>query len=257
MDLFKQITLQTPESVELEFTLAGIGNRTYALLIDWLILGGISILILATFALFIFAFALSLEETLGLWLYAIQALIIFALSVGYFAFFETLWQGQTPGKRWLKIRVIREDGRPIGLQQATLRSLLLPIDQIFFLGALFILLGKQEKRIGDWVAGTVVIQEEQPISKSMITISQQAEILAQKLKLESNISQLLHQDFALIRDYLQRREGMILSARHEVGRKLAYQIKDKIQLTEIPEQVTANVFLEAVYLAYQEPSSEI
>ncbi|MGK7946414.1 MAG: hypothetical protein AB4058_18290, partial [Microcystaceae cyanobacterium] len=58
-----------------------------------------------------------------------------------------------------------------------------------------------------------------------------------------------------IRDYLQRREGMILEARHEVARKLAYQIKDMIHLIEIPEDTTANLFLEAVYLAYQQQSS--
>jgi uncharacterized RDD family membrane protein YckC len=255
MDFFNRITLQTPESVELEFTLAGIGNRAYALLIDWLILGSLSIILLVGLAFVLFLLAISNDNSLGLWLYAIQALIIFAISVGYFAFFETLWQGQTPGKRWVKIRVIRDDGRPIGLQQATLRSLILPIDQIFFIGAFFIILGKKEKRIGDWVAGTLVVQEEHPVSTKNLRLSEEVQGLVNQLKEEADISQLLPEDFAVIRDYLQRREGMILSARHEVARKLAYQVKDMIQLTQIPEGITASLFLEAVYLAYQQQSS--
>ncbi|MGK7946757.1 MAG: RDD family protein, partial [Microcystaceae cyanobacterium] len=236
MDFFNRITLQTPESVELEFTLAGIGNRAYALLIDFLILGVLYTVVLIGFALALRLFTI---PSLGLWLYAIQALIIFTLSVGYFAFFETLWQGQTPGKRWVKIRVIRDDGRPIGLPQATLRSLLLSMDLIFLIGAFFIILGKKEKRIGDWVGGTLVVQEERPVSEQNLQLSQEAEGLANQLTQEADISQLLPQDYAVIRDYLQRREGMILEARHEVARKLAYQIKDMIHLIEIPEDTTA------------------
>ncbi|MGK7930486.1 MAG: RDD family protein [Microcystaceae cyanobacterium] len=257
MDFFNRITLQTPESVELEFTLAGIGNRAYALLIDGLILGGVSIVILIVFAVSWVSLDLSKDDSFGLWLYAIQALIVFAISIGYFAFFETLWQGQTPGKRRVKIRVIRDDGRPIGLQQATLRSLILPIDQILFMGAFFIMLGKKEKRIGDWVAGTLVVQEERPTLVKNLQLSQEAQGLAERLKQEAAIAQLLPEDFAVIRDYLQRREGMILSARHEVARKLAYQIKDMIQLANIPDGVTASLFLEAVYLAYQQQSSSM
>ena len=48
----------------------------------------------------------------------------FSGYVGYFAFFEWIWNGQTPGKRWLKLRVIREDGRPITFFEAAVRNLL-------------------------------------------------------------------------------------------------------------------------------------
>ena len=79
--------------------------------------------------------------------------------MGYFVLCETLWQGETPGKRFVKIRVIQDNGRPITLQQATLRALFRPVDDLFFLGLLFVILGKREKRIGDWLAGTLIIQE--------------------------------------------------------------------------------------------------
>ena len=115
MRLFNRYTLHTPESVELEFTLAGIGNRAYALLIDYIILG----LILIVFLVGVLIFNSGLQtiqilvgstDRLELWLIAVQALIGFFIYVGYFVFYETVWSGQTPGKRYVKIRVIRDDG---------------------------------------------------------------------------------------------------------------------------------------------------
>jgi uncharacterized RDD family membrane protein YckC len=152
MRFFNRVTLQTPESVELEFTLAGIGNRAYALLIDYVVLGLILIGFLVFWSIFSIQLYGAIEEWIGnndqlaLWLIAIPILVSFFIYVGYFVFFEALWQGQTPGKRYVKIRVIRDDGRPIGLQQSTLRALLRPIDDTFFIGLFLIILNRQEKR---------------------------------------------------------------------------------------------------------------
>lgn len=261
MRFFNRVTLQTPESVELEFTLAGIGNRAYALLIDYLVWGLLLIGFFLTWAIFSSQLLEFLENLVGtsrqieLWLIAIQLLITFFIYVGYFVVFETLWQGQTPGKRFTKIRVICDDGKPIRLQQSTLRSLLRPIDDIFFLGVFFIVLGKREKRLGDLVAGTLVIQEEQPVSSSNIPVSKEAEALATQLLIDADFSGMLPEDFAVIREYLQRRAAMIPAARAELSRQLAHQSKDVIALEKVPKGVTANQFLEAVYLAYQRQSS--
>lgn len=261
MRFFNRVTLQTPESVELEFTLAGIGNRAYALLIDYLVWGVLLIGFFITWAIFSSQLLEVLENLVGtsrqleLCLIAIQLLITFFIYVGYFVVFETLWQGQTPGKRFVKIRVICDDGKPIRLQQSTLRSLLRPIDDIFFLGVFFIVLGKREKRLGDLVAGTLVIQEEQPVSSSNFPVSQEAEALATQLLIDADFSGMLPEDFAVIREYLQRRAAMIPAARAELSRQLAHQSKDVIALEKVPKGVTANQFLEAVYLAYQRQSS--
>jgi uncharacterized RDD family membrane protein YckC len=259
MRFFNKVALQTPESVELDFTLAGIGNRAYALVIDDIILGLILIIFLlvwASFAYFLYQVinidSLIDSKTIELWLVAIQLLIIFSIYVGYFTFFETLWQGQTPGKRLVKIRVIREDGRPVRLPQATLRALLRPLDDVFFLGMFLIIFNKSEKRLGDWLAGTLVIQEEQNLPPKNFIISPEAEILAQDLVENSAIADLLPEDFAIIREYLQRREGMLVQGRRELSVKLAHQAKSLIKLEDIPDGTSANIFLEAVYLAYQQ-----
>jgi uncharacterized RDD family membrane protein YckC len=259
MRLFNRFTLHTPESVELEFTLAGIGNRAYALLIDYIIFG----LTLIVFLIGVLIFNSVLLDTitklvgstnrLGLWLIAVQALIGFVIYVGYFVFFETVWSGQTPGKRYVKIRVIRDDGRPVRLQQSTLRALLRPFDDLFFIGVFFIVFSQREKRLGDLVGGTLVIQEEQPMKTTSFKVSTSAQYLANKLLTDADISRLLPEDFAVIREYLQRREGMILNARNDLSKQLATQVKQIIGLEKLPRtKVDANVFLEAVYEAYQQ-----
>ena len=255
MNLFNKIKLQTPESVELEFTLAGIGNRAYALIIDYIILGFTLFLslVITIFLTYQIDFVLGdLQGKALQWLWAIEALIAFVIYVGYFVIFETIWQGQTPGKKRIKIRVIRENGKPVRLTQSVLRALLRPVDDIFFIGVFFIAFAKKEQRIGDLVAGTVVIQDEQTIKSANFPISDEAKYLAVQLRIETEINNLLPEDFATIRDYLQRRKMMILKYQHQLSRKLADRVKEIIGLENIPDNYSNNQFLEAIYLAYQQ-----
>lgn len=260
MRLFNRVTLLTPESVELEFNLAGIGNRAFALLIDYHVLGVIIVLSLIAWSFLSIPLVeiltpLTGSDNIGLWLAAIAILTAFSIYVGYFVFFETFWQGQTPGKRFAKIRVIRDDGRTVELQQATLRALLRPIDDILFIGVFLIMLTSQEKRLGDLVAGTIVIQAEQPAAPATFPISEPARNLAEKLPQIANLSLLLPDDFAVIREYLQRRGDLASEAKSELSKKLALQVKDAINMKKLPYGVPPDQFLEAVYLAYQQQSS--
>ncbi|WP_309742103.1 RDD family protein, partial [Chamaesiphon sp. OTE_20_metabat_361] len=148
MKFLNRVKSQTPESVELEFILAGVGNRTQALTIDYLLWSFTLLILLVVWGLAYSQIPWLQAESARLWLNAIQILIIFAVYIGYFILFETLWRGQTPGKRYVKIRVIRDDGRNVGIQQSILRALLRPIDDILFIGLLLIMFSKQEKRLG-------------------------------------------------------------------------------------------------------------
>ncbi|NJR38463.1 MAG: RDD family protein [Leptolyngbyaceae cyanobacterium CSU_1_4] len=256
MELFKKVTLLTPESVELEFILAGIGNRALALLIDnLLVLLGISL-----FWFFGTLLATQVATTLSpdryaiaiLWFVAIAFLGTFVISAGYFVLFETLRQGQTPGKRFAQIRVIRDDGRPIGLTQAVLRALLRPIDDTFLIvGAVLILFDQNEKRLGDLVAGTLVIQETQVRMQRSIALSDSAQSLARQLPALSDITYLQPDDFAVVREFLQRRDFLTPKARTDLSMNLARQVRTRVHLETIPPGVTSDQFLEAIYLAYQ------
>jgi uncharacterized RDD family membrane protein YckC len=272
MQLFKRVTLVTPESVELEFTLAGIGSRAHAVLMDYAILTIGSLLFWILWGLFAYQLSNYLEQTgidysgLPLWLLAIGILLSFIGTTGYFVGFEVLRQGQTPGKRFAKIRVIRDDGRPVGLAQAVLRSLVQPIDFFLFLGAFLIFFGKREKRLGDWAAGTLVIQENRANRKA-ITLSDDAKAFAVSLSQPvdapladttqtqttgTDFTKLRPDQFAVISEYLQRRTFMTRLAKAELSLDLARQVRSIIQLETIPDGMTSDVFLEAVYLAYQE-----
>jgi uncharacterized RDD family membrane protein YckC len=257
MPLFKQIKLTTPESIELEFTLAGIGSRALALLVDYHVLGVGLVLLWALLGIFVNQLETYLDRlqinysTLGTWILAIALLGSFILYTGYFVFFEVIWQGQTLGKRLVKIRVIRDDGKPVGLAQATLRALLRPIDDTLFLGAFLIFFNRREKRLGDMVAGTLVVQVAGS-EKKQLSISAVAEDLAAQLPTIVDLTQLLPDDFAVIREYLQRRPFMAQPARRELSLKLAREIRSIIKLEEIPQGLNSDQFLEAVYLAYQQ-----
>jgi len=257
MHLFNRIKFTTPESVEIEFTLAGIGSRALALMIDYLILA-FTLAIMALIWSFIFQQVTDIGvgifgSNFGLWLIAISLLSFFFIYTGYFVIFETLWQGQTPGKSIAKIRVVRDDGRPVGLQQTTLRALLRPLDESLFIGAFLITFSNREKRLGDLAAGTIVIQAETVVKSSNLAISEAAKSFHIQLREMADLSPLLPDDFAIIREYLLRRNGMSTKARTALSLKLTQQVQSIINLEILPGNIASDVFLEAVYLAYQNP----
>ncbi|NER05610.1 MAG: RDD family protein, partial [Okeania sp. SIO3C4] len=100
-------------------------------------------------------------------------------------------------------------------------------------------------------SGTIVIQEVKEVA-DIISTSETAKKLANYLLEEADISQILPEDFAVIREYLQRSKLMTKQAKIELSKKLATQIKEIIGLTQTPQKVSATEFLEAVYLAYQQ-----
>ena len=160
------LIIETPERVPLHFALASIGNRFLACAIDHTIqvlalaLIGIASAVLANFSF--------LEQTMTSapkWVYAVMIILLFLVFAGYFTFFEWIWSGQTPGKRWLKLRVIREDGRPITFWEASVRNLLRPLDMFpmgsYSIGLIAVFASTRDQRIGDMVGGTVVVRERE------------------------------------------------------------------------------------------------
>src|SRR5882724_4343371 len=161
------LVIETPERVPLHFALASIGNRFLACAIDH------ALQILALI-LMVIAFTLVANySTFGArltnapkWVQAALVIVVFLVLSGYFAFFEWIWNGQTPGKRWLKLRVIREDGRPITFWEAAVRNLvrifdMLPLAPIPFysIGLICVFISSRDQRVGDAMAGTVVVRE--------------------------------------------------------------------------------------------------
>jgi uncharacterized RDD family membrane protein YckC len=168
--LAQQLYIDTPEQVELQFAVAGIGSRFVAQLLDILI-----IFVTLFIELLFFAWAGSNApksgplDTAGKWALAILIFLNFAFVVGYFALFEAYWHGQTPGKRAMKLRVIKDSGRQITFFEALARNTVRLIDylpSLYLAGVITMLCNKQNKRLGDLAAGTLVVHEsrdEQPL----------------------------------------------------------------------------------------------
>lgn len=260
MHLLRKATLRTPENIQLDFTLAGIGNRALALGLDYMMLSlglGLVLTLLSwlvpPLTKFLDQWQLDSNGTL-LWLAAIAMLVIFVLYVGYFAICEALWQGQTLGKRWVKIRVIRDDGRPVGLAQSGLRAILRPIDDFLSLGLCMIIFGAQEKRIGDWVAGTLVIQEEAAVL-APVTLGTESQSIAIQLRTELNPNWIHPQELTLVANFLQRRSMFSPKVRVQMSHQLARQLEKRLQLDFLPQNIPDEVFLEAIYRLSQDSSS--
>src|SRR5215210_4893594 len=160
------LIIETPERVPLHFALASIGNRFLACAVDH----GLQVFAMLLVALVFFwmGYMVQLGERVTQmpnWLLAALIILVFVLWSGYFAIFEWLWNGQTPGKRMLKLRVIREDGRPVTVWEAAARNLLRSFDMMpapfYSIGLISVFMSQRDQRVGDFVAGTVVVRERE------------------------------------------------------------------------------------------------
>lgn len=148
--------LVTPEAVVLQFETAGLGSRLLAALIDVTIQG-----VVLTVALIAFAGLASTGQsaTFGI---VVVLLIATAVLLGYPIAFESLWRGRTPGKAAFGLRVVTTDGAPIRFRHAAVRGFLILVDLYLTSGAgavLAILLTRDNQRLGDLAAGTLVLRQ--------------------------------------------------------------------------------------------------
>jgi uncharacterized RDD family membrane protein YckC len=145
--------VETPEGIDLPLRPAGLMVRALAFTLD-LGLRGLILGLLFT----VLAFLGKLGAGLG-------SILLFVVSWWYMVLFEVLNQGRSPGKQWMGLRVVHDDGTPVGWSASLLRNLLRFVDLLpfgYFLGAISCLQHPGFKRLGDLAAGTLVIYREQP-----------------------------------------------------------------------------------------------
>jgi uncharacterized RDD family membrane protein YckC len=166
----RELSVVTPENVEINHLYAGIGTRFVALMIDHCL----QVFLMATIVIGI---TLAVTGTGGLtdawsdgfnltgWAMGAVVVATFLLFWGYFILFETIWNGQTPGKRAVRIRVIKENGRSIDFFSAAIRNIVRILDMlpgIYAFGVISMFFSPAYKRIGDYAAGTIVVKEYRP-----------------------------------------------------------------------------------------------
>lgn len=227
----EKLIIETPEQTSIEFPLAGIGSRFLAVLIDSLIQGAVAValgLIFLGLGFGLRSAGLSGSRALGIWILAILILVYFLLMYGYFILFEAIWNGQTPGKRLTHIRVIKDSGQPITAIDAVGRNLLRIIDQLPFaygIGVLCAWINPQSKRLGDYVAGTVVVHE-----KPLETVAPQWNTPAQASAHHYGANRLTPEEFALVETFLSRRSALDAGVRYDTAAGIVRRIEAKLML---------------------------
>jgi uncharacterized RDD family membrane protein YckC len=170
----EQLTISTPEQVAFHYEMADIGSRFVASLLDHLILITILVIInCAFYGVVLGSVMQGSDDTPVYILLAIITLVSFAIFWGYFAIFETIWNGQTPGKRSGRLRVIRRDGQPIRAGESMIRNLVRLVDFLpgfYGIGLITMFINKDACRLGDLAAGTIVVREGQLTSLSDVRV---------------------------------------------------------------------------------------
>lgn len=244
--------LVTPEAVRLDLPEATVGSRGIAVLVDWLLQ-----LILGFVLFFGSAFFFEIPSVPD-WLPGSVAVILpFLLLFGYPITFETVWRGRTPGKALLGLRVVTVEGAPISFRHAAIRSGLGLIDFFVTVGVAAVvssLVSKRHQRLGDFVAGTVVLRER---TGAQQTGARAFEVPAAAAPMADGIdtSGLTTRDYGAIRAYLLRAETLRPQQRDEVGRQLLAAVTPRLGILP-PNNLPPELLLRAVAARYQQRTRE-
>ena len=217
-------TVLTPEYVEFRFTLAGIYSRFLAWLLDAVIvIAGTSVVLIVLNAVMSFfpGFAS-----------ALSMVVYFLVDWGYAITLETAWSGQTVGKRVMNLRVIQESGVRIGFYHAALRNLARPVDRLpilYLVGGLTALLSRSHQRLGDMLAGTIVVRERRLKVPSALGTTGQEQLLADPLFV-SRVKKLSTEERELILSAAMRREELGLEARLQLFAALSARLQGELAM---------------------------
>jgi len=254
-----QLNIDTPELVEIEMPLAGIGSRFIALLVDMLIWFAGFLVLMILIAVFVPENA-ALSKIPKQWAVALVIFIVFLLFWGYFTLFEAFWNGRTPGKRVARIRVIQRSGRAIGLFESMARNLVRYIDMqpfpLYAVGVIAFFVTRQHQRLGDLVAGTLVVRDralEEPawgdsgartITAQSFAPSAPAPEPHWAFSLPvTGIAKLSSTDLEVLEGFFARRLDMSLPTRQALAERIAQAIQAKSGL-EQPAGASVETFLE-------------
>lgn len=256
------LIIETPERVPLHFALASIGNRFLACAIDHFFQALAIILMIIAFAVVGNYSSLGVQFTTAPnWVKAILIVIVFLIFSSYFAFFEWIWNGQTPGKRLLKLRVIREDGRPVSFWEAAVRNLLRTFDMMpapfYSIGLISVFISASDQRIGDMIAGTVVVREreaEAPAFAQVFASPVSDPALRRSFKPVDFVAELhvlTESEIEVVETFLRRRWDLAEMARQwmawRVSLPLLYKLRPSYDLTTF----TYEGFLEELLHRYR------
>ncbi|WP_042355814.1 RDD family protein [Bacillus rubiinfantis] len=232
----EQMELKTPEYVSLQFRLAGLGSRAAAFIIDQLLITVMNILLLVM-AYFVVRGMSSFEIDLldSNVPFAIAIILIFLINWGYFFVCEFFFAGRTLGKKLVGIRVIQDNGHSITLLSSFIRNLLRIIDSLptgYFLGIIMVFFHPKHKRLGDLVAGTIVVHERKAKRKKLSGIDKEVESRglskADLVVDQWTLKSFKEKDWKLLQTYASRFQQLPNDERTQLTQQIASLLLPKL-----------------------------
>lgn len=236
-------SVETPEHIVLRYDLAGVGSRAAAAIVDSILIVGI-ILVVDILALVIPAVS-ARRGTTAIWSFVLLVVMSLVVLWGYYALFEGFAGGRTPGKRALGIRVVLDDGRPITFGAAATRALLRLVDLqpgvTGLVGLAFIFFHPEHRRLGDLVAGTIVVRDRpETVGAAVPTIQSEPP----PAPLTDTPARLSDEEFHLVGQFVARASALAPEARARLANHLIGRIADRFHEVEASDPFA---FLGAVH----------
>jgi uncharacterized RDD family membrane protein YckC len=224
----RALDVRTAEAIAVRYELAGLGSRFLALTMDVAVQAAVVAAVAIAAALFaqplVGALAtLRLDKAASIVALSLLALASFALFFGYFIIFELAWNGQTPGKRALGIRVVRDEGFPVDAGAAIIRNVVRVVELaagFYVISALVTLLSRENKRPGDFAAGTIVVRDradDLPVLDALLRDDPEHD------------DGLDREDRALIAQFLARRATLEPAASNRIAARIAERVRPKLR----------------------------
>jgi uncharacterized RDD family membrane protein YckC len=222
------VDISTPEGVDLEVELGGLGSRFIAEVIDYALKG----IVLGALAIVVYAIGPGVAT-------AVFLVITFLIWFGYDVLFEVLAGGRTPGKRAVGLRVVRTGGQPVGFLTSSIRNLLRIVDgpaTSYIAGIVSIVASKRNQRLGDMAAGTLVVREQaaprsakaRDASVPPPPPSPWARPGETDASAGWDVSAISQEEIAAVRQFLERRWTIEPDARNKLAWQLAEGLRPKV-----------------------------
>lgn len=227
----KTIKIVTPDNVEIEYSLASVGVRAAAAGIDFLI--HLAVLLIAGVIAALVLYYTEANEDVMYTTIAIMILIYGLLNYGYFVTCDMLMKGQTIGKKVYHIRIIRDNGEGITFTHAMIREFLRASIDPLGIGVITIFYNKKNKRLGDMLASTIVVEEEKK-TLSYLDLAHDS----------INQYQLTKEEASLLRDYFSRHDVLDIEVKKKLENKMVQYFKDRFEIQD--SMINSEQFLKSL-----------
>lgn len=247
----KLIQFETPENITVTYRLAGPGRRFMAVLFDYFIVSAAVILLFFAGMLALTVFLPYMGDETIYWVLIVAVMILASafFSVAYFVYYEWRRNGQTPGASLMNIRVVMDRGFSLTLSAIIIRTLFRIIDQ-FPLLWIVPLLSEKWQRLGDMVAGTLVVREEETAQDALRTRLMARDPGEALFRFNpAQVNALDELDVQAIETFLSRRQGIHPEHRAQLAERLAGAITQRVGFVEPVETGQREQFLEDLLAA--------